>query len=95
MKVRWTSTALRDLEAVGDYVAKDKPGAASRLVAAIFDRTELLTGHPEAGRPGRIAGTRELVVSGTPYVVPYRVRDGQVEILAVFHGARRWPPALG
>ncbi len=94
MKVLWTSTALRDLEAIGDYVAKDKPNAASRLVDAIFERTGVLSRHPQAGRPGRIAGTRELVVSGTPYLVPYRVRDGQVEVLAVFHGARRWPPAL-
>jgi len=94
VRVRWTPSALRDLEAIGDYVAKDKPGAASRLVGAIFDRTELLILHPESGRPGRIAGTRELVVTGTPYVVPYRVREGDVEVLAVFHGARRWPPAL-
>ncbi len=94
MRGRWTPSALRDLEAIGDYVAMDKPSAASRLVGAIFDRTGLLSRHPQAGRPGRIAGTRELVVSGTPYVVPYRVREGEVEILAVFHGARRWPPAL-
>ena len=94
MNVRWTHSALRDLEAIGDSVAKDKPGAASRLVGAIFDRTGILILHPETGRPGRIAGTRELVVSGTPYVVPYRVRAGDVEILAVFHGARRRPPAL-
>jgi toxin ParE1/3/4 len=94
VNVRWTQTALRDLEAIGDHVAKDKPAAASRLVDAIFDRTGMLRRHPEAGRPGRIAGTRELVVSGTPYIVPYRVREGDVEILAVFHGARRWPPAL-
>lgn len=93
MKVRWTRTALKDLEAIGDHVARDKPAAASRLVGAIFDRTGTLSRHPEAGRPGRIAGTRELVVSGTPHVVPYRVREGDVEILAVFHGARRWPPA--
>jgi toxin ParE1/3/4 len=94
VNIRWTQTALRDLEAIGDYVARDKPDAASRLVGAIFERTGMLSRHPEAGRPGRIAGTRELVVSGTPYLVPYRVREGDVEILAVFHGARRWPPAL-
>ena len=93
MTVRWTSSALRDLEAIGDYVAKDKPAAARRLVGDIFDRTSLLAQHPDAGRPGRVAGTRELVVTGTPYIVPYRVRDGEVEILAVFHWARRPPSA--
>ena len=94
MRVRWTPSALRDLEAIGDYVAKEKPVAATRLVSAIHSRTDLLVQHPEAGRPGRIAGTRELVVSGTPYIVPYRVRDGEVQLLAVFHGARRWPPSF-
>jgi toxin ParE1/3/4 len=43
------------------------------------------------GRPGRWPGTRELIIPGTPYIVPYRVKGPVVEILRVFHGARRWP----
>jgi toxin ParE1/3/4 len=49
---------------------------------------------PEIGRAGRVPGMRELVVSGTPYIAPYRVRDDAVEIIAVLHGARRWPEAF-
>jgi toxin ParE1/3/4 len=51
----------------------------------------MLTKHPHIGRAGRVPETRELVVAKTPYIVPYRVRGDEVEILAVFHGARRWP----
>jgi toxin ParE1/3/4 len=95
MKIRWTRPALGDLEAIGDYVARDKPVAAAQLVEAIFAQVDLLARHPHVGRPGRIPGTRELVVTGSPYIVPYRVRNDEVEILAVFHGARRWPDAFG
>ena len=52
---------------------------------------ELLATHPASGRIGRVPGTRELVITGTPYIVPYRVRGDAVEILRVFHGARKWP----
>ncbi|MBV9287592.1 MAG: type II toxin-antitoxin system RelE/ParE family toxin [Hyphomicrobiales bacterium] len=53
-----------------------------------------LRAHPHMGRPGRIVGTRELVVAETAYVVPYRVADREVQIPAVFHGARCWPDKL-
>ena len=91
MIVRWTAPALRDLEANGDYIARDNPTAADRVVLRILDQTELLSTHPEIGRPGRIAETRELVITDTPYIVPYRLRGGKIEVLAVFHGARKWP----
>lgn len=91
MKVRWTTPALRDLEAIGDFVAEDSPLAAVRLVERILDHAGMLGKQPHIGRPGRVGGTRELVVSETPFVVPYRVGPVSVEILAVFHGARRWP----
>ena len=83
--------ALRDLEAIGDYIARDNPAAASRVALRIFDQADLLAAHPEIGRPGRIAETRELVITDTPCIVPYRLRGAEIEILAVFHGARKWP----
>jgi toxin ParE1/3/4 len=95
LRTRWTRPALVDLEVIGDFVARDNPGAAARLVAGIAAAVEALGDHPHLGRPGRLAGTRELVVAQTPYIVPYRVRREEIEILAVFHGARRWPDALG
>jgi len=83
--------ALRDLESIGDYVARDNPAAAERLVSRIFDRVDLLTAHAPMGQAGRVPGARELVISDTPYIAPYRVISDEVEILAVFHGARQWP----
>ncbi len=95
MRIRWTTPALRDVEAIGDYIARDDPAAASKVVTRIFESVIVLETHPDIGRPGRVPGTRELVLSGLPYIVPYRVRDGIVELLAVFHGARRWPDNFG
>lgn len=95
MRVLWTRPALAQLEEIGDHVASDDPAAAVRLVRHIRDRTDaLLSEHPRIGRPGRDPATRELVVAGTPYIVGYRVRTAQVEILAVMHGARLWPDRL-
>lgn len=91
MKLRWTTPALRDLEAIGDYIARDNPAAADRVVTRILDQAELIAAHPHAGRTGRVPGTREAVISDTPFILPYRVREEAVEVLAVFHGARQWP----
>ena len=91
MRVRWTLPALANLDSIQDYIAERNPSAVSRLVNDILDRTDtLLSNNPEIGRPGRVAGTRELVLPGTSYVVAYRLREA-VEILAVMHGAREWP----
>ena len=89
MKLRWTAPALRDLEAIGDAIARDSPAAAGRVVARILDQAEALTTHPHIGRPGRVPETRELVITDTPYIAPYRVRGEDVQILAALHGARR------
>jgi toxin ParE1/3/4 len=94
MKVRWTAPALRDLEAIGDYIARDNPAAADRIVTRILDQAELLAAHPHAGRAGRVPETREMVVSDTPFILPYSVKGGVVEVLAVFHGSRRWPESF-
>jgi toxin ParE1/3/4 len=94
MKVVWTAPALRELEAIGDYIARDNPRASVRVVTRVFDLVDTLADHPEIGRPGRIAGTRELVISDTPFIVPYRIRDDRIEVLSVFHGARRWPESF-
>ena len=91
MKIRWLRTALRNLDEQTAYIASDDPEAALRVVARVQDAIERLALYPSLGRPGRVPGTRELVVSGTPFVVPYRVRGEQVEILRVLHGAQRWP----
>ena len=91
MEVRWLRTALANLDAEAAYVARDDAAVAARLVERIYEAVEQLKQYPSLGRAGRVAGTRELVVSHTPYIVPYRVHGTVVEILRVLHGARRWP----
>jgi len=90
LEIRWLKRALANLDAEAAFVALDNP-AAARLVDTIARTVELLAQHPGLGRPGRVEGTRELVVANTPYLVPYRVRNNVLEILRVFHGARKWP----
>jgi plasmid stabilization system protein ParE len=89
--VRWLEVALDSLFDEAEYISQDSPAAADRTVVAILNAVEILKRFPASGRPGRVAGTRELVVSGTPYIVPYRVRGDAVELLLVFHAARKWP----
>ncbi|MBM3342802.1 MAG: type II toxin-antitoxin system RelE/ParE family toxin [Betaproteobacteria bacterium] len=95
MRLRWTKLAEQDLGHIAAYIGQDSPAAAARVVLELIDQTErALTRHAAIGRPGRVIGTRELVISGLPYVIPYRVRDNDIEILRVLHTSRRWPEDL-
>jgi len=91
VRLIWTRPALADLDAMFTYVAKDDRDLAERLTFEMEARVRTLADYPEIGRPGRADGTRELVITGTPYILPYRVRDGRVEILAALHASRQWP----
>jgi toxin ParE1/3/4 len=91
MRIRWTRRALRSLEALAQYIAEDRPSAAERMVERIRDAVDHLEGNPELGRVGRISSTRELIVGRTPFIVPYRIREDVIEILTIFHSARKWP----
>jgi toxin ParE1/3/4 len=91
----WTPQALADIASLRDYIAEHDRTAAKRVVLRIIYCVEtLLPQSPEMGRPGRVPGTRELVVTGTPFVVPYRLRGQTIQVLRVYHGARRWPDRL-
>lgn len=95
MRLRWTRRAERDLDAIAAYIGQDSPAAAARVILELVDQVESILGsQPAAGRPGRVIGTRELVIGGLPYVVPYRVRERDLEILRVLHTSRRWPHEL-
>jgi toxin ParE1/3/4 len=78
---------LANLDAEAEYIAEDNPAAVQKIFRAV----DLMKKEPAMGRAGRVAGTRELVVAETPYIIPYRVRGDAVEILRVFHAAREWP----
>lgn len=94
MRIRWLKPALRNLKEESDYIAQDDPQAAARIVLRIEESVAMLVDHPDLGRAGRVPGTRELVVPNTSYIVPYRVRAQQIDILRVFHGRRRWPSSF-
>ena len=91
MRLRWTRSALRDLESIGDHVGTESARAASALVSDILRRVEALRDQPRMGRTGRVEGTREFVVTGTSYLVAYRLTHTSIDVLAVLHCARRWP----
>ena len=91
MKIKWVRIALADLDEAAAFISQDKPQAAKRTVKRIRDAARLLSDQPDAGRPGRVHGTRELVIAGTPFILPYRVVRNTVQILRVLHGARKWP----
>ncbi len=90
----WLKEALADLQGIHDYIARDNPAAARRVVKTIRDDVTVLEQHPMIGRAGRIEGTRELVIGRYPYIVAYRARESSVNILAVVHTSRLWPEQL-
>lgn len=94
MQVKWLRRALENLDDEAAYIARDSPRAAAEFAVHMRDSAAMLADHPNLGRPGRITGTRELVVTRLPFILPYRVRGGTVEILRVFHTARQWPTRM-
>jgi len=92
VKIVWTFRAIRDLVDVRAYVERDNSRAAAELSRRILRATARLTKHPEIGRRGKLAGTCELIVARTPYLIPCRIRGARIEWLRVLHGMRRYPP---
>jgi toxin ParE1/3/4 len=93
MRVTWSPRARRARGAAVDYIARDNLQAALNQLDAVQQQVRILADHPEIGRPGRVAGTRELVISRTPFILVYRIDEDAVRILHFLHGARQWPPA--
>ena len=92
MIIVWSPQAVADLASLRAYIAEDDKVAAQRIVLHIIRNIEqLLSDHPDMGRAGRVSGTRELVIPRTPYLVPYRVRNNRIQVLRIYHGARKWP----
>jgi toxin ParE1/3/4 len=97
MKVRWTDPAQIDLFEILDYIARNNPAAAERVEQRLVNAVSSLAQQPRRGRPGRVEGTRELVVPRLPYIVIYRIVErplrtaSEIAVMRVLHGARRWP----
>ena len=91
MKVVWSRAARQDLREIHLYLAAENPNAARALQQQIKQAVRLLRDNPRIGRPGRVPGTREFVISGTTYILPYQIRATRLELLRVYHMARKWP----
>jgi len=94
MNVMWSRRAIRHLTALREFIERESEKNAALVATKILNAVDLLRIHPQIGRPGRLLGTRELVVPDTPYIIPYRVRRDRIELMAVFHGRQKWPAKL-
>jgi addiction module RelE/StbE family toxin len=90
-RLEYAPRYFRRLEDIRERIAADNPTVAIRMIERIRVAVTRLAGSPALGRPGRVAGTRELVILRTPYIVPYRVTGDVVQIITILHGAQRWP----
>jgi toxin ParE1/3/4 len=93
MQIKWLRKALVNLDEEAEYISRDDPAMARKIVLQIHEAVSMLATNPSLGRPGRIFGTHELVIPGTRYLVPYRVRPRLkcIEVLRVFHTSRKPP----
>lgn len=94
MRIVWLPRARDEVREAHAYIASANPAAAKAVIARIRTQVKALADFPMSGRTGRVTGTRELIISKTPYIVAYRIAGDDIEILAVLHGARRWPESF-
>lgn len=92
VKVNWTKIAISDLESAFNYVAEieNRPETARLMIKKIIEGVEQIKSFPDSGRPGRVKGTKELIIVTTPFIVVYRMKKASLEILTVLHHARKW-----
>ena len=90
--IEWTEQATRQLDQAHDYIAlSNSEEVAERIALQIVSSVQQLAAFPMSGRAGRVPGTRELVVANTPFLVAYAIEKTRIVVLAVYHGAQRWP----
>ena len=94
MKIEWSRLALGDREAIFDHILIDSPRSAVMVDELVSQAVQALATFPESSRPGRVLGTRELVIPRTPYIVACSVADDVIRVLRVLHGAQIWPVSL-
>lgn len=88
MKIKWVHLAPADLEEAADFISMDNPEAARKMARRVWEAAQPLAEHPDAGR---VPGTREVIIGGTPFILPYRVKDNTLQILRALHSSRKWP----
>jgi toxin ParE1/3/4 len=93
--IEWTEQAIRQLDQAHDYITlSNSEEVAARITMQIVTSVQQLATFPMSGRSGRVPGTRELVISDTPFIAPYAIDRDRIVILAVYHGAQQWPEVL-
>lgn len=91
MNIVFSPEAKRDLDDIFDFILKDRPSCAQDILDRIKEHIGYLRDHPYIGRPGRVPSTREWVLPNLPFIIPYQVKNNQLQILRVYHTTRRWP----
>jgi plasmid stabilization system protein ParE len=86
--------AIDNLEEEANYIAQENPQASHALITHIFASVEQLISYTNLGRAGRVFSTRGLVITGFPYIIPYRVKSNVIVVLRVFYTSRKWPKHL-
>ena len=94
MILEWSAFALADRNQIFDHIEIDNPRAAIAIDERIQAQIEGLADFPENGRIGRVEGTRELVIVGTPFIAAYQITADHVRVLRILHGARCWPDQM-
>jgi addiction module RelE/StbE family toxin len=93
--IEWTELATRQLDQAHDYIAlSNSDDVAARVTSQIVASIQLLASFPMSGRTGRVRGTRELVIANTPFIAAYAIERDRIMILAIYHGAQKWPEVL-
>ena len=91
MKIKLTKLAAQDLQSTKDYISQDKPNAALAVIRRVIEAIDNIVTFPSMGRPGRVPHTKELVVSGTPLIIVYQIKQDTLYIVRIIHTARKWP----
>ena len=93
--IEWTEQAIQQLDQAHDYIAlSNSEEVAERITTQIVTTVQQLSAFPMSGRSGRVPGSRELVISNTPFIAAYALDHDRVVILAIYHGAQQWPEAF-
>ncbi|WP_087723906.1 type II toxin-antitoxin system RelE/ParE family toxin [Pandoraea sp. PE-S2T-3] len=91
MRLEWSQHAVQDRNDIFDFIEQHSPGAAVWIDSRIHQQLRALLRHPASGRLGRVRGTRELVITRTPYIAAYRLLPMRVRVLRILHSAQQWP----
>ena len=93
--IKWTEQATQQLDQAHDYITlSNNKAVAARITMQIVTAVQQLAAFPMSGKAGRVLGTRELVISNTPFIAAYAIDKADLIILAIYHGAQQWPESF-